>query len=178
MDFGFYQSVLTNQCECGVFFIKYTKYPGYCWCDLGLDKIYLECHKDDCTLDETYLNEVQKNFDPAKKDDVIASLISHYGWGNGDDLIKNLTTTLVNLLVQYPGCVRLPNGQLSGSCSTNQYRTILSFSNGIMGYRCNVAKPSEVLPSETPLIKTPPSENPPSENPPSENPPGKSLTMK
>jgi hypothetical protein len=173
MFHGFYQSVLTNQCECGVFFTKYTN-PGYCWCDLGLDKIYLECHKDDCTIDRTYLNEVQKNFDPAKKDDVIASLISHYGWGNGDDLIKNLTTTFVNLLVQYPSCVPLSsNGLFSGSCSENQYRTILSFSNGILGYRCNVVRPSEALPSETPPIKTPPSENPPSENP-----PGKSLTMK
>ncbi len=113
---------------------------------------------------------MQKNFDPDKKDDVIVSLISHYGWGNNDSLIQNLATTFVNLLVQYPSCVPLSNAQFNESCSYNQRNTLFSFSKGIMEYRCNVDRPSEALSSETP-----PSEAA-SEVPPSENPPGKTLT--
>jgi hypothetical protein len=142
-----------------------------CECPFSEGKqFFLECHKDGCTLDNTFLNEVQKNFDPAKKDDVITSLISHYGWGNGDSLIQNLTTTFVNLLVQYPSCVPLSNAQFNESCSYNQEITISSFSKGIMEYRCNFVQPSEALSSETPPSA--------SEVPPSENPPGKTLTMK
>jgi hypothetical protein len=160
--------VLTNECECGVFS---TKTDMLCECPFSEGRKFdLECHKDGCTLD-TFLNEVQKNFDPAKKDDVIMQLISHYGWGNGDSLIQNLTTTFVNLLVQYPSCVPLSNAQSNQSCSEDQYRTILSFSKGIMEYRCNVVQPSEASSSETP-----PSEAVTSEVPPSENPPGKTLT--
>jgi hypothetical protein len=112
----------------------------------------LECHNANCTLDETYLNDVQKNFDPAKKDDVIASLIGHYGWGNNDSFIQQLATSFVDLLVQYPSCVPLSNAQSNQSCSEDQYRTILSFSKGIMEYRCNVAKPKPT--SESPTIET------------------------
>jgi hypothetical protein len=165
-DFGFYKSVLTNECECGVFF---TKTDSYCECPFSEGRKFdLECHKDGCTLDNIYLNEVQKNFDPAKKDEVIAQLISHYGWGNGDSLIQNLTTTFVNLLVQYPSCVPGSSASSNQPCSEDQFRTILSFSKGILEYRCNVGRPSEALSSETP----------PSENPPSEAPSGKALTMR
>jgi hypothetical protein len=145
-----------------------TKTDAGCRCPFSGEKQGdLECHKDGCTLDETYLNEVQKNFDPAKKDDVITSLISHYGWGNNDSLIQNMTTTFVNLLVQYPSCVPLSNAQFNGSCSGDQYRTILNFSKGILEYRCNIVQPSEALSSETPGSEAV-----------SEDPPGKSLTIK
>jgi hypothetical protein len=145
-----------------------TKPDASCECPFSQKKQGdLECHKDGCTLDETYLKDLQKNFDPAKKDDVITSLISHYGWGNNDSLIQNMTTTFVNLLVQYPSCIPLSNAQFNESCSDSQYKTLLSYSKGILEYRCNVDRPSEILSTETP----------PSEAV-SEDPPGKSLTIK
>jgi hypothetical protein len=101
----------------------------------------LECHKDGCTLNNTYMNELQANFDPAKKDDVIANLVSNYGFGDNNTFIQNLATTFVELLVQYPSCLPLSSAQSNQLCSDNQYKTLLSYSNGIMEFSCNYPKP-------------------------------------
>ncbi len=170
MQNGFYQSVLTNNCECDVYF---ENRDGVCKCPYEKDPERPDlCFKKGCTFSNSYLDEMPKNFDPAKKDDVIAQLISIYGWGNNESFIQNLTTTFVNLMVQYPECIPLLAGIITEnqSCSDNQYSTLSSFHGGISKYRCNFDPPSEALSSETPPSEATPTESPQIETPPSEVP--------
>jgi hypothetical protein len=103
------------------------------------------------------LDNLPKTFDPAKKDEVIATLIGHYGWGNNDSFIQNMATTFVNLLVQYPGCLPELETQQQQTCTGDQFKTIYSLLKGISKYRCNVDPPiaSEVPPTEVPQNEAP-----------------------
>jgi hypothetical protein len=104
------------------------------------DREIKECYKENCTFDDTYLDNLPNSFDPAKKDGVIAQLISIYSWGNQDSVIRNMATNFVKLLVKYPSCVpQLGSGSGGQSaCSADILDTILSYRNGISKYRCNV----------------------------------------
>jgi hypothetical protein len=142
--------------------IYFDNSTGECKCPYEKDPQRPDlCYKKGCTFSNTYLDEVQNNFDPAKKDDVIAQLISHYGWGDDDSFIQILATTFVNLMIQYPECIPLLGGTVNESCSEDQYSTVYSYYGGIAKYRCNFDPPSEALSSEAATSEVPPSEAPP-----------------